>query len=223
MNWHKCMFITNKYTKWYYNIVATAQARISSGYTEKHHIIPKSIGGTNEKENLVILTAKEHFICHLLLTKMTTGTQNRSMWHAAWKMANQKRKYQDRYIVTSKIYEIIKIANAKALSESNTGKPVLSRRGITNSIEHNEKLRQANLGKTRSAESIAKQSATMTGRKRSAEFCEAVSKGLKGRESPTKGMEWTQLIVTCPHCNKEGGTNGMKRYHFDNCKKLNTI
>ena len=39
-------------------------------YCEAHHIIPKSLDGDNSKENLVDLTAREHFICHWLLAKM---------------------------------------------------------------------------------------------------------------------------------------------------------
>ena len=38
-------------------------------YTERHHIIPRCMGGTNEKSNLVKLTAREHFLCHWLLWK----------------------------------------------------------------------------------------------------------------------------------------------------------
>ena len=48
-------------------------------YVEKHHIIPKSMGGNNSNENIAILTAREHFVCHLLLTKMTTGNNNYKM------------------------------------------------------------------------------------------------------------------------------------------------
>ena len=40
-------------------------------YCERHHIIPKSIGGSNSSYNLVNLTAKEHFIAHRLLEKLT--------------------------------------------------------------------------------------------------------------------------------------------------------
>ena len=57
-------FLDNKYSRWYYAIIATAQARISDGYTENHHIIPKCLGGSNLEENLVNLTAREHFVCH---------------------------------------------------------------------------------------------------------------------------------------------------------------
>jgi len=31
-------------------------------YYEKHHIIPRALGGSDELENLVLLTAKEHFV-----------------------------------------------------------------------------------------------------------------------------------------------------------------
>lgn len=39
-------------------------------YTEKHHIVPKCLGGSDNDENLVRLTAREHFIAHRLLAKM---------------------------------------------------------------------------------------------------------------------------------------------------------
>lgn len=64
-------FKDNKYTKWYFKIIKNAKNRkIYGDYTEKHHIIPKCIGGTNSKDNLIKLTAREHFIVHLLLIKM---------------------------------------------------------------------------------------------------------------------------------------------------------
>lgn len=42
----------------------------SSIYGEEHHIIPRSLGGSNDKNNLVRLTAREHYICHFLLYKI---------------------------------------------------------------------------------------------------------------------------------------------------------
>ena len=72
------MYLTNKYTVWYYNIIARANQRVNQeGYFEKHHIIPRSLGGSNEVSNLVKLTAKEHFICHMLLPKMTSESKNK--------------------------------------------------------------------------------------------------------------------------------------------------
>ena len=68
------IFIDNKYTKWYYNIINNAFARTNNTtYTESHHIIPKSLGGSNNPDNLINLTAKEHYICHRLLPRMLVG------------------------------------------------------------------------------------------------------------------------------------------------------
>lgn len=58
------------YRKIYNNLVEKRRALKPHGYTERHHIIPKSLGGSNEISNLVDLTAREHFIAHLLLSKM---------------------------------------------------------------------------------------------------------------------------------------------------------
>ena len=88
------IFIDNKYTKWYFNIIANAKSRISvDGYIEKHHIIPKSLGGNNTKENIIALSAKEHFICHLLLPKMTAGLNKRKMSFASNMMLCGKNRY----------------------------------------------------------------------------------------------------------------------------------
>ena len=62
------MFLQNKYYKYYCNIISNRQKFIlSDGYFELHHITPKAAGGTNDSSNLVKLTAREHFLCHLLL------------------------------------------------------------------------------------------------------------------------------------------------------------
>mgnify|MGYP003339642708 CR=1 FL=1 len=65
------VFINNKYTSIYYKIIDNAiyrnfktkkEAINALGYVERHHIIPKSLGGSNLKDNLVFLTGREHFI-----------------------------------------------------------------------------------------------------------------------------------------------------------------
>ena len=60
------------YQKIYNQIIEKRKLEEPEGYTENHHIIPKSLGGINTKDNLVRLTAREHFICHALLLKMQT-------------------------------------------------------------------------------------------------------------------------------------------------------
>jgi hypothetical protein len=128
------MFIDNKYTKLYYKIICNAQERVlpAESYKEKHHVIPCSIGGTNLNENIVPLTAREHFICHWLLTKMTIGKEKRSMACALRMMLAYTDKHQ-RYIISSKKYELVKkLANSAA-----QGRPCAP--------ETREKIRQGNL------------------------------------------------------------------------------
>jgi ribosomal protein L37AE/L43A len=102
------MFIENKYTTCYHNIINRAIIRPVTGYTESHHIIPKSLGGSNELDNLVNLTAHEHFVCHLLLTKMVSGSKKFKMIKAAMMMAHIKGPGQERYKVTGRIYNLLK-------------------------------------------------------------------------------------------------------------------
>lgn len=76
---------------------------------EKHHIIPKSLGGSNGKSNLVLLTPKEHYICHRLLVEIYKGTTyEHKMYYAMWCMINGLGN-QKRYATSSKIYESFRI------------------------------------------------------------------------------------------------------------------
>lgn len=62
-----------KYEKWYNNLIEKAKSRIEKDpneYYEVHHIVPKSIGGTNDESNLVTLTYREHIISHMLLSEI---------------------------------------------------------------------------------------------------------------------------------------------------------
>lgn len=99
------MYLDNKYTGWYNTIIENSKNRNISGYTEKHHIIPRSLGGTDDSSNLAILTAREHFICHLLLTKMTTGNDRYKMCFALHMITNAKNIGEGRYTPTSRLYE----------------------------------------------------------------------------------------------------------------------
>lgn len=64
-------FKDNKYTKWYFSIITNPS--LSADHYEVHHIIPRSMGGDNSKDNLVRLSARQHFVVHKLLTKMING------------------------------------------------------------------------------------------------------------------------------------------------------
>jgi hypothetical protein len=58
------------YAAAYDRLISRARGRNRHGYMERHHVLPKCMGGTDEKGNLVLLTAKEHFIAHKLLARM---------------------------------------------------------------------------------------------------------------------------------------------------------
>jgi len=99
------------YKQLYNRIIRKAKsenrAKSNEVYYEKHHITPKSIGGADTIENTVLLTPKEHFICHHLLTKFTSGKERAKMIYAFWGMCNQlkgdiKRTYvyQQNYTLT---------------------------------------------------------------------------------------------------------------------------
>ena len=110
-------FNKSKYTRWYWSIVTYANAtnKKGVGYLEKHHVIPKSMGGKNTPENLVLLTARQHFVCHLLLTKMVKGPNIRKAWMALRAMAmmdaspSQARKAE--IVVSSRMFEQLRVVN----------------------------------------------------------------------------------------------------------------
>lgn len=55
----------------YQSLIDKARSRIipDGVYCERHHIIPKSLNGSNDKNNIVRLYPREHYIAHLLLFK----------------------------------------------------------------------------------------------------------------------------------------------------------
>ena len=116
------MYLDNKYTIVYNSIISRAKTRALGSYTELHHIIPKSLGGSNSKENLVRLTAREHFICHLLLVKMTEGKSKFKMMKAAAMLA-VSNKTQSRHKINARTYEILKRNASVAMSNLTKGKP----------------------------------------------------------------------------------------------------
>lgn len=114
INWSESL-LENKYRRWYNDLIYKAQLREKlEGYTEIHHIIPRSFGGDNSKSNCVQLTAREHYIAHLLLAK---ATNNPKMIKALHRMVHSKNSSQHRdYKITNRIYEYLRIEHAKVVS-----------------------------------------------------------------------------------------------------------
>lgn len=113
------MFLENKYSNLYYKIINHYINRpIDKGYYEKHHIIPKSLGGSNDIDNIVDLPAKAHFVCHHLLTKMVENQYKIKMLHAFWRMVHAPQHSQP---ITAKVYQNIKEQRSKLLSKEMKG------------------------------------------------------------------------------------------------------
>jgi len=160
------MYLQNKYTKCYEFIINNARNRIHdpSEYYETHHILPRCMGGSNERSNLIKLTAREHFICHILLVKMVNDTVIRSkLSYAAWQMTMIKNR--PRYIPTSKQYEFLR----KQLSKNTKGIPKteehkLAMRKPKSNTEHMKGGKGRTPGFTQSEEAKLKLSLKMKGR-----------------------------------------------------------
>lgn len=85
-------------------------------YTEKHHIIPKCMGGGNEKTNITKLTAKEHFLVHLILAWKLYPTHY-GLNHALYLMCHTKSAVQFRITPSSSLYELIRVQSIQMMTE----------------------------------------------------------------------------------------------------------
>ncbi len=118
--------VEDKYSRYYYQLVLRAQNRKldENTYTERHHIIPRSFGGSNNADNLVNLTAKEHYIAHALLWKMKFDSEYHSKMSYALRLMifgagtkNQLRNYK----CHSRIYETVRAEFSEAHSKNMLG------------------------------------------------------------------------------------------------------
>lgn len=107
------------YDKFIQNILNTrGRFACSDGYHERHHIIPKCMNGSNNKDNLIDLYAREHFIAHKLLAE--ENPQNYQLKYAYWNMCQcTGRDGQDKYIPTPEEYEEARIFCHEAMSGEN--------------------------------------------------------------------------------------------------------
>lgn len=87
-----------------------AKGRKLTVYCERHHIKPRSFGGSDKPNNIVILTFREHFLAHWLLTKFVKGVEKRGMCYALVRMCNSF----GRRVVAGWQYDIARRANTVA-------------------------------------------------------------------------------------------------------------
>lgn len=195
----------------------------NNGCLESHHIDPTSLGGTNNPDNLVLLTPREHYISHHLLYKMHSGKNKAKMAYAFFMMSrtnpNQKRS------ITSKQYEQSKTAmslSCKGKNHPNYGKPLWSdcqkkkiserQKGEGNSMygrdpwnkskktgplsnKTKKKISQSNMGKTLSPETKKKISETMSGVPKSESHKQKLSNANKGKKRSKESIEKTAAAL----------------------------
>jgi hypothetical protein len=215
----------------YTNIINLAKQRIQpEGYFEKHHIIPKCMGGTNNKDNIIALTAREHYICHKLLCEIYPD--NHKLKLAIWIMINGAKSKSHNgnrnYYISSREYDRLKLEYSKAKKELNL--PAWNR-GKPHSEETKLRIKNAIAGRIRPKQS------EVTKKKRSdsliSHYKNLDTHHLKGSIAWNRGKPHSEEAlmkikaasnkkpkeqIICPHCNKLGGKPIMKRFHFDNCK-----
>lgn len=153
------------YQKIYDALIAKAQARnVLLEYKESHHILPRCMGGLDLPCNLVDLTAREHFIAHLLLAHIYN---NAKLWVAVIMMKGKKARY-----VNSRLYEIAKKRRAKLMLGNQYAKGAISEKT-------KEAVRQSN--KNRVFTETMKEKCTFKGRKHTEEHKEKMRKIMKNR------------------------------------------
>lgn len=197
------MFLDNKYTKFYFLLITKRTNSTFEGYGEWHHIIPKSLGGTNEKRNLVKLTAREHFIAHRLLTKMVTGNSKRSMIFASHVTSSiGKHKPNSRTIARIK-EEYANELRGVARSEEVKKKISDTLMGFKVSDETKQKISNTTKGRPKSDAFKEQMSERLNDPERDALRREKISLGLKGKP---RSEETKRKISETRRLKSEAGT-----------------
>ena len=163
------------YSKHYQSLISKAMVRElpPDVYVERHHIVPKCLGGGNELSNLVRLTAREHFVAHQLLVKMHPNVEK--LVYAACIMAHSPTGAR----ITNKIYGWLKEKLADLQSLKFTGK--------TWTEAQNKSRSEAVKAQWADPDFKARRSAAMKGKKWSEESRAAKSARMLGKP----GRVWT--------------------------------
>lgn len=185
----------NKYKKWYDHIIANGKQIRLTGY-ERHHILPKSLGGTDESSNLIYITAREHFICHWLLTKIhPTGEEHWKMLNAL-RMMRAENPNQIRYStkITSRVYAKLKeeYSTLQSIKYKGAGNGMF---GKKHSMDAKKRISESNKGEKNGAKQLEarnKIAESKLGKKRapfSEEWRNKLSEAGSGKNNSRYGVE----------------------------------
>ena len=138
------------YERIYAQLIDRARTRTLLGYKERHHVIPRCIGGSNDALNLVDLTAREHFIAHKLLCEIYPNIKGIQL--AFWAMVVYKSKKNQRtYKISAREYESLRLDVIKIIRDTQ-----LNREKWTHTPETKQKIKTALTGKKKSKEHTTK-------------------------------------------------------------------
>lgn len=133
------MFIINKYLHYYNSLCNNARNRCPvAGYYEKHHIIPRALGGSDDASNIVKLTAREHYIAHAILVRITDGVDKHRMINAWFRMSCQGT-HPEFTFVNSRRFELARHAFANTAGWALRGKSYEELHGKEKSITLKQK------------------------------------------------------------------------------------
>ena len=207
------MFIENKYKTWHDNIIAKGKNRVLDCYKEKHHILPRCLGGKDNKENLVELTAKEHFMVHMLLCKFTVSLARRSMFFALNSMMNLNNRGMRKIKYSSRTFEKVRKQCAKYLKGNKYNL------GRIPSKQTRLKISQATKGLKKSDETRLRMSLANKGKVLSEEVKQKIANSLKGKNSFWFGKQHTQETKDKMSKKAKGRQNALGMKHTDNAKQ----
>lgn len=185
----------SKYERWY-QIITQSGKKVREPGLERHHIVPESLGGSDDPHNVTFITPREHFICHWLLTKVyKTGEPHWKMINAL-RMMRAENPNQKRYNtkITSRVYDKLKREYAKLQSERVSGE---------NNPMHGAKF-------YRSADGKMRQRAAISGDKNGAKQPNARKKISESKLGKSRGEftdEW-RTNLSKNHKSKQTGFNG---------------
>lgn len=119
------VIVNNHYYNRYIKFIQIMRSRsLVSEYNERHHILPKCLGGDDSTDNLITLSPREHYIAHMLLAMAYRN--NFPIVSAFCQMAHKNIKKKTKHILvhrtyTSKVYQQLKIDLYKMVSHNNKG------------------------------------------------------------------------------------------------------
>jgi hypothetical protein len=182
-------------------------------YFEGHHIIPKCKGGTGNSNrpkynpNIVLLTAREHFLAHRLLWKIYGDRQMALAFHKMLSSSkNTNRKFTARqYAVAREAFAITNIGNTYG-------------KGVTKVISEEQRRRHSEFMKGRGLGELNVS--------KRPEVRKKISEKLKGKKKSKEHVEKMRIAtknhpkLTCPHCGVVANKGNALRWHFDRCSVI---